>query len=196
MRGSTYRILRAYPYLAPVLDVVGPISHLKPSGKALPEAVAEIVAGQMLSGKAAKAIVGRMQEEALASCTNGRISKLSERKLQQCGLSKRKARAITEFSEAYYSEPLRYDEWPSLSFDELSCEVCQFWGLSHWTVEMLAIFHFAQRDIWPANDGTIKRVVERVETIFNSNFDARYAAPERTLLARIFWASMDQGYWD
>lgn len=74
-------------------------------------------------------------------------------------------------------------------------EVRKHWGLSDWTAEMLAIFHFGHGDVFPSADGTIKRAVGLVRNHIDPDSDPELARPHRTTLAHALWASIDCGYW-
>ncbi|MCE8526862.1 DNA-3-methyladenine glycosylase 2 family protein [Ruegeria pomeroyi] len=183
-----------YPKLRPMLDTVGPVELPKPKPVHLPEAVVTIITGQMLSNAAASAIVNRLFQ-ASSDCGAEELFAIPEENLLKCGLSRRKVKSIKEFGAVYCKEPDRYREWPALSYEDLREEVCRHWGLSDWTAEMLAIFHFGHEDVFPTADGTIKRAVSLVRLHLDPDFSPDNARPHRTALARALWASVDKGYW-
>lgn len=177
-----------------MFEAVGPVSLPACSAVHLPEAIVTIVTGQMLSNAAAAAINKRLFE-ASRQCGADELFEIPEEHLLGCGLSRRKVRSIKEFGEAYRASPDAYRRWADLCYDDLKTEVCRHWGLSSWTTDMLAIFHFGHEDVFPRADGTIKRAVELVETHLDPEFDPDLATPHRTTLARSLWASIDTGYW-
>lgn len=177
-----------------MFDAVGLVAAPDRGTSHLPEAVATIVTGQMLSNAAAAAIVKRLFQ-AREECCADELFDIPEDKLLSCGLSRRKVRSIKEFGEGFRNSPNKFNEWPSLSYEELRAEVRQHWGLSDWTAEMLAIFHFGNGDVFPSEDGTIKRAVSLVHNHLDPDFDPNLARPNRTALARVLWASIDRGYW-
>jgi DNA-3-methyladenine glycosylase II len=177
-----------------MFDAVGFVAAPDRGTSHLPEAVATIVTGQMLSNAAAAAIVKRLFQAGV-ECGADELFDIPEDKLLSCGLSRRKVRSIKEFGEVYRRTPNKFNEWSCLSYEELRAEVRQHWGLSDWTAEMLAIFHFGNGDVFPRADGTIKRAVCLVQTHLDPDFDPDLARPHRTALARMLWASIDCGYW-
>jgi DNA-3-methyladenine glycosylase II len=188
-------LYQAYPALTQSFDSIGALQPLPKSQLPLPDVIVRIVAGQMLSTKAANVIIARVEAEALMANTCY-LYDLSSDTFRHCGLSRRKIRAISEFADSHRSDPARFHGWPELDYGTLRAEVSSFWGLSDWTAEMLAIFHFAHPDVFPEKDGSIIRVTEFVSSNLCNGFDPNAAAPHRTLLARYFWAALDMGIWD
>jgi DNA-3-methyladenine glycosylase II len=160
------------------------------------DAVIRHIVGQMLSAKAAATIHRRVL---LASeAFKCRPWHLEDSQLRECGLSRRKTRAIREFGLAYDTRADEIELWRSLPYPSLQQEIRAFWGISDWTAAMLAIFHFGHCDVLPLKDSSISRVIALIESRFLSgkgSFDPRPASPFGTHLAMIFWASLDRGYW-
>lgn len=173
---------------------MGPLQVFKRQSIPLPEAVVTIVTGQMLSNAAAAAIVKRLHL-AGKECESGELFDIPEVKLLGCGLSRRKVRTIKDFGGEFRKDPDRFEKWPELPYEDLRSEVCKHWGLSDWTAEMLAIFHFGHGDVFPSADGTIKRAASLVRKHLDPSFDPERARPYRTTLARVLWESVDCGYW-
>ncbi len=187
---------RAYLPLKPFFASVGSVSLPAPSHIPVADAVILHIIGQMLSAKAAITIHRRLLSA--SEDFTCRPWHLDDYQLKECGLSRRKSRAIREFGMVYDSRPEDIELWRSLSFPSLLQEVRKFWGLSDWTASMLAIFHFGHHDVFPLSDGSITRVVALIEKRFlrgKGSFDPNLASPFGTQLAMIFWASIDRGYW-
>ena len=55
---------------------------------------------------------------------------------------------------------------------------------------MLAIFYFGFEDVYPLNDGSIKRVTNLLEQR-GIKFEPEKAAPYRSYLALYLWAILD-----
>ncbi|MEO0344108.1 MAG: hypothetical protein AAF198_11795 [Pseudomonadota bacterium] len=184
-----------YPKLIPLFDAVGPLQPPVRHAMPLSEAVVNIVTGQMLSNIAAAAIVKRVRS-AGQECGAHELFAIPEADLRRCGLSRRKIRSIKEFGVVFEDDPNRFAAWPELPYEDLRLEVRKHWGLSDWTAEMLAIFHFGHDDVFPSADGTIKRAVGLIECHLDPDFDPDFARPHRTTLARALWASIDRGFWN
>lgn len=181
-----------FPELAPTLSKVPPIPRLKRPRGSLADAVVQVVVGQMLSGKAAASIFARVQTAAkLANC---RTWELPDATLRECGLSRRKVRAIREFSDRLTAQPTLTRRWARLSPDAFVQEVSTLWGMSTWTAAILALFHLAHEDVFPEGDGSLQRAVQ----IVNKNsgrkaaaLDFERASPYRSYLALYLWKALD-----
>lgn len=184
----------AYPELAGLIDQVGTIPELRAVDLPVAEAITRIVTGQMLSRSAAHTIYSRVVTLRESQGLDGSW-KLSPDHLSASGLSRRKVRAIKEFGELYDKNPESYEGWRHLVFEKLTKEVDKCWGLSHWTAAILALFYFANEDVFPVSDGSICRAVSLLESkgMISSNFDSGTARPFRSYLALYLWAMLDQG---
>jgi len=186
----------AYPQLTPFFEAIGSVDLPAPTGTPVADAVICHIVGQMLSAKAASTIHRRVLSASEA--LKRRPWQLDESQLLECGLSRRKTRAIREFGLAYDVRADEIELWRSMPYPSLQQEIRAFWGISDWTAAMLAIFHFGHRDVLPLNDSSISRVIALIEARFlngKGSFDPRPASPFGTHLAMIFWASLDRGYW-
>jgi DNA-3-methyladenine glycosylase II len=182
---------RLFPELYHVLTLIPPIDLPSARRTRVPEAVAEVVVGQMLSREAARAVLRRLREEARKTGCGG-VAGLSHRSLLRCGLSARKARTIVEFSGLYRSDPQRYRSWRRAEWKELRNDVCSHWGLSDWSASMLAIFYFRHPDVFPESDGSICRAMARLVAAGSAaNFQPDSASPYRTYLALYLWRMLD-----
>lgn len=179
-------LINTYPKLEELFNAVETIPSLAPSSIPLEQAVVKIVIGQMLSRKAADTIYLRLS----GLTKNSNLYELSPEALLQAGVSNRKAKTITGFLKEYQKEKNRFNNWKNLEFNELSKEVNSIWGLSDWTASMLAIFHFANEDVFPYKDGTIKRALEKLEQegiVLNIDL----ARPYSSYLALYLWRFID-----
>ena len=110
-------------------------------------------------------------------------------------MSRGKIRSIHEFRDCYKKDRDRYERWRKLPFKELEEEVDSIWGISTWTAEMLAMFYFGHKDVFPSKDLAINRGVELICRHIDSGFEPNEGAPYRTLLARCIWRSIEIDYW-
>lgn len=122
------RLRAAFPELAPMFEALGYVEAPQPSDEALCDAVVRIVAGQMLSSRAAQAITQRLEAEAEAEALGCGLVGLPPERLAACGLSARKVRKITEFGLVHRSSPERFAGWGELAYENLRGEVRAFWG--------------------------------------------------------------------
>lgn len=186
-------ILSAYPEFEPIRDRISPFSFSVVEEANVAEAVSKIIIGQMLSRQAAQTIHERAEKARLERSLNG-IWELTAEELATHGVSGRKAQSIISFGSKYNQSPASYEAWRQLDYCDLVSEVSSHWGLSSWSADMLAIFYFGLKDVFPNNDGTIKKARSIVENEFFSSgtFDPQTAAPYRTYLALFLWQLIDQ----
>lgn len=190
-------IQSTHPHLAKIVDEIGTLRLIRRNGYSVPEAVSRTVISQMLSASAAATIRGRAIQLAANTGLRG-ISDLSYEDLRRCGLSGAKARAISEFREAFKADPARYEAWRILPKEALFAEVQKCWGLSHWSASILGIFYFGNSDILPEGDGSIKRAIDLLGRCSStqkgrSPIDADLCRPYRSYLALYLWRMLDDG---
>jgi DNA-3-methyladenine glycosylase II len=191
-------LLSRFPAFEPLLDRIGLIPELSRSRESVPEAVVRIVISQMLSGQAADTIYSRVTVEARRRQLTGSWL-LGDAALRASGVSGRKIRTIRQFRNAYRKNKATIDGWKRLTTEALFEEVASFWGMSHWTASMLAIFHFAHEDVFPHSDGSLTRAVKLCAELgvwdarMHGTFEPLRAAPFRSYLALYLWRALDGG---
>ncbi|HCV01900.1 MAG TPA: hypothetical protein DG048_04570 [Pseudoalteromonas sp.] len=169
------------------------IEELQPSSKATEEAVVSITIGQMLSRKAATTIYGRVEE---AREREGVIfsMELPDDLLLQCGISARKVRTIRSFHRYWKTNKKRVEQLSYLDYESLRCELKNnLWGFADWSIAMLAIFHFAHNDVYPKNDGTLKRALVLIQQKYSleTQLQVEKASPYSSYLALYMWQAID-----
>ncbi|CDT47961.1 DNA-3-methyladenine glycosylase family protein [Vibrio coralliirubri] len=153
----------------------------------LVKVVSKIIVGQMLSRQAADTIFGRIE---YLFDEPSHLAKCEESDLTKHGVSKNKAKAILNFARMYSEDMTRFNNWPSLSFDELKRESKDIWGVSDWSLSILALFHFGHEDVFPENDGTLKRAISRLEEL-GVGVEPDLSVPYRSYLALYLWKLID-----
>lgn len=179
----------SHPNLSKLLSKVEPIEPLKPRPISVLDAISRIVIGQMLSRKAAQVIINNT----IALSTKKKLSSvahLSQRDLRLCGVSQRKAKTIHLFADCYRKNKSEIEKWRKLSPDLLYERVNSHWGLSNWSASMLGIFYFGIEDIFPYEDGSIKRAIKMLESS-NTPIYPHLVSPFRSYLALYLWKFLD-----
>lgn len=151
-------------------------------------AVIRTVIGQMLSRKAAQKIFGRIE---LLMKDDPELAQVTVEDLLAAGASRSKAKTILNFAKCYAADRTRYDNWAKLSYEELQVEVCQMWGMSTWSASILAIFYFAHENVFPDQDGMIKKALKLLEAR-KIQIDPERCAPYKTYLAIFLWKLVDE----
>ncbi|MGZ8220891.1 MAG: hypothetical protein ACXWT0_04495 [Methylobacter sp.] len=184
------QIITSVPNIRDYLLVLPSVDRLKPIRTSVLDSVSRIVIGQMLSRKAASTIIHRAEQLATKE-DKCEIALLSAEEMRSCGISGSKAKAIKLFAEQYFNDEDQYENWRNLDSSRLFSEVNKHWGLSHWTASMLAIFYFGFEDVYPINDGSIKRISGLLEQK-GITFEPEKAAPYRSYLALYLWEMLDR----
>src|SRR5213594_2437207 len=135
--------------------------NIKPAVRIRPfDALAESIAYQQLSGKAAATIFGRVRalfpqkkwldpEQLLAT---------PDETLRAAGLSRAKTAALKDLAAKTIDGTV-----PSgrallrMSDDEIIARLTQVRGIGRWTVEMLLLFDLGRLDVWPIDDYGVRK---------------------------------------
>ncbi|MFK5892564.1 MAG: hypothetical protein QM504_05040 [Pseudomonadota bacterium] len=186
-------ILGCFPEIEDIITSVGKLGLPSQRQVSVADAVTRTVIGQMLSRHAARTIYERIEESRLEKNLDG-VWKLSIDELRQLGVSGRKAKAITEFGMKYDQNPNSFEAWRQLQHSEVVLEVSKHWGLSTWSADILSIFYFGLEDVFPENDGTIKRAISIInEKYYSENpFDPYKASPYKTYFSMYLWQMIDE----
>jgi 3-methyladenine DNA glycosylase/8-oxoguanine DNA glycosylase len=188
------------PILAALIDRVGPFS-VKASGIVRPfDALAESIAYQQLSGKAAATIFGRVR--ALFPRRKWFSPQLvldtADDLFRAAGLSRSKTAAIKDLAAKTLDRTVpsaralaRMDD------EEIIARLIQVRGIGRWTVEMLLLFDLGRLDVWPVTDYGVRKGYAKV---FNRRklptpkqlmkIGEKWR-PYRSVAAWYFWRALD-----
>jgi len=164
------------------------------------DALAESIAYQQLSGKAAATIWGRVR-----ALYRGRkyldphlVLATPDEKLRAAGLSRSKVAAVKDLAAKTIDGTV-----PSaralvrMSDEEIIERLIQVRGIGRWTVEMLLLFDLGRPDVWPVHDYGIrkgyaktfgKRKLPTPKQLVK--FGKRFQ-PYRSIAAWYFWRALD-----
>lgn len=150
-------------HLARIIDEVGPCRLLpRPPLASTFGALAESIAYQQLTGKAAATIFGRFKKR-VGCLTPRRVLALPLPELRACGLSQAKAMAMQDLAAktlAGVVPPPR--KLASLSDEEIVSRLTEVRGIGRWTVEMLLIFGLGRPDVLPLSDYGVRKGFTRL----------------------------------
>ena len=174
---------------------------LKRNGPVLPfEALAESIAYQQLSGKAAATIWKRVRAlyPAKKRLDPHLVLKTPDRKLRAAGLSRSKVAAIKDLAAKTIDGTV-----PSaralarMSDEEIIERLISVRGIGRWTVEMLLLFDLARPDVWPVHDYGVqkgfaktfgRRKLPKPKQLMKLGEKFR---PHRSVAAWYFWRALD-----
>jgi len=189
--------------LARLIETTEPVDskawrRARPLGDPFSVLVYSII-GQQISGFAARAIAGRLQER-----FDGRMPSPAEvlamdpAKLKTVGLSGRKVEYLRSLAEHIVSGELEVDKLDKLSDDEVREQITASRGLGRWTADMFLLINLERPDILPIGDLGIRSAVQRLYRLDHlptpSEVDAigEKWRPNRSLASLYLWASTRQ----
>ncbi|MEW9123950.1 MAG: DNA-3-methyladenine glycosylase [Thermotaleaceae bacterium] len=120
------------------------------------EALVSSIVSQQISKKAAQTVWNRFCE-LIDGVTAENILKVSEERIQKCGMSMRKVGYIRRIAEAAATGEIDFHHLYLLSDQEIIKKLSALHGVGVWTVEMLLIFSLNRLDIVSYKDLAICR---------------------------------------
>ncbi len=186
--------------LARLIDATEPIDPKawrkgRPLGDPFSALIYSII-GQQISGYAARAIAGRLQER-----FGGRIPTPSEllamdpSDLKSVGLSGRKVEYVRSLAEHVVSGELQIDHLDKLSDDQVREQITASRGLGRWTADMFLLINLERPDILPIGDLGIRSAIQRLYRLDHVPSEREADAigqkwrPNRSLASFYLWAS-------
>ncbi len=189
------------PRLAPLIARVGPFT-VKPGAVVRPfDGLAESIAYQQLSGKAAATIFGRVRalyprrkwfSPALVIAT-------PDETFRAAGLSRSKTAALKDLAAKTLdgTVPTRA-ALERMSDEEIITRLTTVRGIGRWTVEMLLLFDLGRLDVWPVDDYGVrkgyaktfrKKELPKPKELLAIGAKWR---PYRSVVAWYFWRALDK----
>jgi len=132
------------------------------------QALVNAIVGQQISVKAANTIWGRMQLS-FEEITPKSIALSEVSKIQQCGISNRKASYIRSTAETVFSGLINLEELKELSDEEVIKRLSSLRGIGVWTAEMLLLNSMERKNILSWGDMAIRRGMMKLYGLENIN---------------------------
>jgi len=175
--------------------------NIKPNARVRPfEALAESIAYQQLSGKAAATIWGRVRALFTGKYLEPKaVLEMSEEKLRAAGLSRSKVAALKDLAAKTIdgTVPTRR-AMMKMTDEEIIERVVAVRGIGRWTAEMLLLFDLGRPDVWPVHDYGVqkgfakvfgKRKLPTPKQLLKLGEKWR---PYRSVAAWYFWRALDE----
>ena len=182
--------------LAAVIDEIGYI--YRPVIPNLFEALVHTIVGQQISTKAHATVWARIKE-VIEPFTPDKIVALPIEKLQQCGISMRKAGYIKDTANAVVSGELDLNALHEMTDDEVCKRLSQLNGIGVWTAEMLMTFSMQRHDVMSWDDLAIHRGLRmlyrhrKITPALFTKYKRRYS-PYGTVASLYLWAIAGGAY--
>ena len=112
--------------------------------------------------------------------------------LKKIGLSKQKYNYIKNIHEKFLINGLNESDLGNLNFEKIKERLIKYKGVGEWTCNMIGIFYFQEKNIWPKNDLIIKKTSRWIQKKENHkiNFEIIFR-PYLSVLALHFWKHSD-----
>ena len=174
------------------LSECGPLAKQESNVQPLSTVMCRTIAGQQLSVQAARTIWNRVVADSGTTPMVKYLTTATPSRLRACGLSRAKGRAMKEIATAADSGWLEQDDLKRLSHHLRSQRLTEIWGVGQWTADMIGIFYFRDRDVWPESDITVTKTMQRlIGYRRKTTLAAERFAPQRSFLARYMWKIAD-----
>jgi len=174
---------------------------LKLGGPVRPfDALAESIAYQQLSGKAAATIWKRVRAlfPGKKYLDPKAVLKTPDRKLRAAGLSRSKVAALKDLAAKTIDGTVPTTAaMAKMSDEEIIERLIQVRGIGRWTVEMLLLFDLARPDVWPIHDYGVQKGFaktfgkRKLPTPKQLLKHGKKFAPHRSVAAWYFWRALD-----
>src|SRR5437870_9658767 len=164
------------------------------------DALAESIAYQQLSGKAAATIWGRVRAlyPKKKYLDPKLVLKTPDKKLRGAGLSRSKVAALKDLAARTIDGTVPTARaLVKMTDEEVIERLITVRGIGRWTVEMLLLFDLARPDVWPIHDYGVQKGFAK--TFGKRNLPTpkqllkhgRKFAPHRSVAAWYFWRALD-----
>lgn len=178
--------------LAKALREIGPVTLERRNTRGLSVTMSRAVVGQLLSTKAAHTIWQRVVDLAGEQPLQDFLVSVQPSQLRNCGLSRAKAKTVIALNQAFEQGQLVESELELMSHAQRSKELRKFWGIGHWTADMVSLFYFADEDVWPDGDAAVmKTFLSYFRSPDRARVVAQKFAPYRSYIALSMWRIKD-----
>jgi DNA-3-methyladenine glycosylase II len=186
--------------LARLIDATEPVDtrawrRARPLGDPFNVLVYSII-GQQISGYAARAIAGRLQERFGGRLPSPKeLLTLDAADFRAIGFSGRKVEYVRSLAEHIISGELQVDHLDKLSDDEVREQITASRGLGRWTADMFLLINLERPDILPIGDLGIRSAVQRLYRLDHLPSPREVDTigekwrPNRSLASLYLWAS-------
>ena len=184
------------PDLHGALMRLGPLEFPTREDKPFPDYLCRAIAGQQISVKAAASIWARVEASAASDVGEGALLdhfvEANTDALRACGLSGAKTKTIITIADTHRTLGLDTDELRALNIADRTTRLTAMWGVGQWTADIMNMFYFGEKDIWPDGDVAARKTLERLTSKRRKTVrTAERFKPYRSWLALYMWAHVD-----
>jgi DNA-3-methyladenine glycosylase II len=176
--------------------------EIEPTLKLRPfDALAESIAYQQLSGKAAATILKRVRAifPKRKFLDPKIVLQTPDERFRAAGLSRSKVAALKDLAAKTIDGTVPTARaMAKMTDDEIVERLVQVRGIGRWTVEMLLLFELARPDVWPVHDYGVRKGFAKIfgkrklPTPKQMTNHGKRFAPYRSALAWYCWRALDE----
>lgn len=161
-------------------------------------ALVSAIINQQLSYKAGQTIEKRLLAKSGGRhFSAGKILRLDQAEIRQCGLSANKVKYICTLAQAITEGHLNFGKLSRKNNQRVRDELIQYPGIGPWSVDMFLMFSLRRTDIFPVGDLVIRRSIQHFYQLDDNATHDEYIAiadawrPYRTIASFYLWKMSD-----
>ena len=140
------------PVLAHLVELVGPIRHRPRNADGHFGALVRSIVFQQLAGRAAQAILARVQATVRGQLSPQALAAVPDEALRTAGLSANKLASLRDLSAKVLDGTVDLGASSRRSDDEIVAGLVTVRGIGRWTAEMYLMAELRRLDVWPVDD--------------------------------------------
>jgi DNA-3-methyladenine glycosylase II len=189
------RHLRKDPLIGPIISRHGALKHKK--DRHYFRSLVFAIVSQQISGKAASALMKRIENHYGKPTTPAKVLAADVRQLRQLGLSAAKAAYVHDLAARFADGAIRPRYFARMIDEEVIATLTKVRGVGRWTAEMFLIFSLERLDVFPVDDYGVQKAAQQMLGLKELPRGARLAAigerwrPYRSVATLYIWKSLD-----
>jgi DNA-3-methyladenine glycosylase II len=189
-------VAAADPVVAGLVAQVGPIRHRPRSADGPFNALVRAIVFQQLAGRAANAILQRVQALVDGPLTPGALLAVSDDDLRAAGLSGAKLASLRDLSAKVTDGTVVLGAGSRRSDEDIIANLIIVRGIGRWTAEMYLMFQLHRLDVWPVDDLGVRQgygliwQLDPPPTAKQLDALGDRFRPYRSIVARYCWAAV------
>jgi DNA-3-methyladenine glycosylase II len=189
------KALKNDPVIGPLIKQYGALKH-KPNKRYFHSLLFAIVS-QQISGKAADAIMKRIERHFKHPVTPAKIAAAGEVEVKSLGLSGQKAKYVYDLAHKFLDGTITPRKFHKMSDEEIIAELILVKGIGRWTAEMFLIFSLERYDVFPVDDYGIQKAVQQAYNLKEMPKGKKLLPygeqwkPYRSVATLYMWKSLD-----
>lgn len=183
-------------HLAKVISMVGNITY-ETHNDYYAFLIHEIIE-QMLSIKAGAKIFSRFSELCNGIITPEQINQLTDSEIKSIGTANSKVKAIRELTNAVLQSKIKFDEYESMSDNDIVSSLASIYGIGTWTSKMFLIFCLNRPNVLPYEDVAFLQGYKWTYNTNKTDYSSvqkkcKKWSPYASIAARYMYQAVDMG---